>query len=399
MGDSKKKLPKDQLESILAEYRDKLSAYQDFATTCEELLKRLLRREGIRVHSVTCRVKSLESLRAKLTGRETQYDSLSGVTDVAGIRIITYLADDVDAIGTIIEREFRVIPEHSTDKRKALDPDRFGYLSLHYVCALPDRRTRLTEYAAHKGYLCEIQVRSILQHAWAEIEHDLGYKVAEGVPRPIRRRFSRLAGLLELADDEFTRIRDELAEYASDVKSAIAEKPAEVLLDKVSVTTFLEEDSTVRRIDEQLAKWVGAELIEPPGGWTERCVARLRDVGMNTIGDVLAALEQRESVIVRQWEHRLAGQERQTVLRGLSLFHLWQVVLAEKNDPEEMMAALDKHNVHFRPSEDKEETVLKIIEAVREAWAEAPGDAPKRPRDPSATGRAGGKRPRRGASR
>jgi ppGpp synthetase/RelA/SpoT-type nucleotidyltranferase len=71
-----------------------------------------------------------------------------------------------------------------------------------------------------------------LQHAWAEIEHDLGYKTALGVPRNVRRQFSRLAGLLEIADTEFASIRDRLSSYERDLPGLIEQSPDEVLLDK-----------------------------------------------------------------------------------------------------------------------------------------------------------------------
>jgi hypothetical protein len=61
----------------------------------------------------------------------------------------------------------------------------------------------LVEYSTHTGVQFEVQIRSTLQHAWAEIEHDRGYKSEVEVARAVRRRFSRLAGLLELADYEF----------------------------------------------------------------------------------------------------------------------------------------------------------------------------------------------------
>jgi putative GTP pyrophosphokinase len=366
----------DRAEKILAEYREKLGVYADFATASKELVERLLSAEEIRVHSVTCRAKALESLTGKLGRGERQCEALSEVTDLAGVRIITYFSDEVDAVARIIEREFTVIADQSIDKREALDPDRFGYLAVHYVCKLPRRRTRLPEYAAYSGYKCEIQVRSILQHAWAEIEHDLGYKAAQAIPRAIRRRFSRLAGLLETGDEQFIVIRDELAAYASEVKKDIAEKPSEVLLDKVSLAAFIDQDETVRRIDQRLAQWVRAELRPPDDYFVEGLVDYLRDVGIDTVEDVRAALGQREAVIVRQWQLRIKPGEYQGLAQGISLFHLWEVLLVEKRDPGQMAAAFAKFHV---VSED-EQAILDVIEAVRKASAEQAVDQSRQTR-------------------
>ena len=105
------------------------------------------------------------------------------------MRIITYFAEEVDAVAQLIEREFTIDRKNSIDKRMALDPDQFGYLSVHYIVSLAANRSQLPEYAALSGLSAEIQIRSILQHAWAEIEHDLGYKSQTAVPRDVVRQF------------------------------------------------------------------------------------------------------------------------------------------------------------------------------------------------------------------
>src|SRR5207249_2570243 len=81
--------------------------------------------------------------------------------------------------------------------------------SVHYSVRLSDNRSGLPEYARFAELVAEIQVRTIMQHAWAEIEHDIQYKAVETIPSRIRRRFMDLAGLLEIADREFQAIADE----------------------------------------------------------------------------------------------------------------------------------------------------------------------------------------------
>ncbi len=191
--------------AIVEGYKPKEATYARFAERCELLIRQILDRRGIRVHSVTCRAKESDKLMAKLLRPDKSYKRLADVTDLAGVRIITHLEDEVDQVAEIIRKQFRVIPELSIDKGAIQDPDRFGYVSLHYVVRLAAKRAQLGKYKEYKDLLCEIQIRSILQHAWAEIEHDLGYKTAAAVPKHIRRRFSRLAALLETADEEFLR--------------------------------------------------------------------------------------------------------------------------------------------------------------------------------------------------
>jgi DNA ligase D-like protein (predicted polymerase) len=103
------------------------------------------------------------------------------------MRVITFYADDVDKVASALDRLFTVDWENSVDKRKLLETDSFGYLSLHYICSVEDF-----------PYRFEIQIRTVLQHAWANIIHDTGYKSGVEIPKRYIRSLSRLAGLLEL---------------------------------------------------------------------------------------------------------------------------------------------------------------------------------------------------------
>lgn len=204
------------------EYGQATTALQSIRLSLEGLIHVLLEGKGIRVHGVTSRIKSRASVRRKLelsAGKRT----FRSLTDLLGIRIITYFPDEVNTVATVIEQEFKVDRANSVDKRAILDPDRFGYLSLHYVLQLSDSRSRLPEYHAFRDLKFELQIRSILQHAWAEIEHDLGYHSKVVVPTEVRRRFSRLASLLELADAEFLGIREQLVQSDNQARSAIEE--------------------------------------------------------------------------------------------------------------------------------------------------------------------------------
>lgn len=99
------------------------------------------------------------------------------------------------------------------------------------MVTLSDARTSLPEYQRFKSAKVEVQVRTILQHAWAEIEHDIQYKTSATIPRDIKRRFMSLAGLLELADREFQAIQDadrDLTERAEDLISAGELKTVEI---------------------------------------------------------------------------------------------------------------------------------------------------------------------------
>ena len=181
-----------RMSDILITYDERKDKFESYALTLKSLLTTLICNEKISIHSLESRVKTKKSLEGKIN-KKGKYKSIDDITDIVGIRIITHYADDVDKIAAIVEKEFTIDQENSIDKRTSIAPDKFGYLSLHYIVTLSSTRTNLKEYEVYKNIKAELQIRSILQHAWAEIEHDIGYKSATGLPNEIRRYFSRLA--------------------------------------------------------------------------------------------------------------------------------------------------------------------------------------------------------------
>ncbi len=343
-------------QTILSQYDEKYDVYAEFVVKVESLVAEILEKAGVRAHSITSRVKDRESLRKKVARPDKDYAELSDITDVAGVRIITYFEDDVDKVARDLETVFVVDRDNSIDRRKTLDPDRFGYLSLHHVASFGSNRTALLEYRKFIGMKVEIQTRSILQHAWAEMEHDLGYKSQESIPREVRRRFSRLAGLLEIADQEFRRLRDDLEQYREDVSQQIASDPQEVEINKDSLSAFIAESTTVARIDAAIASsygvnveywdvdetWEFADLVTSMRTDTiEKNVQFLETFGVRTIQDLETELSERETQIVAfAWEHtkppREAGRLKGNVLQGVSVSNLVNLLAGQTRNVEEV---------------------------------------------------------------
>lgn len=205
------------MNHLIAQYEKCYPFYEELTARLQALLAVLLKKQNLHIHSIAGRTKSKHSLEQKIIGANYKYRDLSEVTDLTGIRIITYYEDEVDQVAAFIRAHFSIDEENSVDKRKNLAPDRFGYLSLHLIVNLPPQNGALPKETGIEGQGCkfEIQIRSVLQHAWAEIEHDLAYKNKERETYESRRSFSRLAGLLELADQEFKKMRDMLLPEAA----------------------------------------------------------------------------------------------------------------------------------------------------------------------------------------
>ena len=208
-------------EMILDEYREAIPVLEQMKTEVLRLLREALDRSGLIVTAIEARIKTEESLRGKLALKGSKYATLSDITDILGARIITFYTDDVDRIAAMAEQLFEIDWNNSVDKRTLHQLDSFGYNSLHYICKLPGYDFRF-----------ELQLRTTLQHAWAAINHDIGYKTGVEIPREYLRRINRLAGILEMADDEFSRIRSEITDYRRRVQQLVQNgKLDDVLLD------------------------------------------------------------------------------------------------------------------------------------------------------------------------
>jgi ppGpp synthetase/RelA/SpoT-type nucleotidyltranferase len=198
-------------EAILQEYRDVLPQCKTVAKEVYNTLKSTFDQAGLLVAAIEYRVKAEDSLAGKLELKGGKYKSLADITDIIGLRVITFYTDDVDKVASAVERLFTVDWENSVDKRKIHEIDSFGYLSLHYICS-------------KEGfpYRFEIQMRTVLQHAWANMNHDTGYKSGVEIPKVYLRNLSRLAGMLELVDEQFSLIRSELTDYRRRVRALVA---------------------------------------------------------------------------------------------------------------------------------------------------------------------------------
>jgi putative GTP pyrophosphokinase len=296
----------------------------------DDLAAHLAGDAALKLHSVTMRAKSRDSVAKKLARPDRTYARLWDVTDLIGLRVITYFEDGVERVAELVEARLPVDLRHSTDKRRAHAVGRFGYRSLHYVCELRDP-------ALPAAARCEIQVRTILEHAWAEIEHDLGYKARIGVPASARRRLDRLAGMLELADQEFVAVRGELGAYEHSLRARIAAADS-VPLDRLSLVEMLGCDE-VRTVDEVIAQAIRRPLGDA-AFFPDYLLRMLGFSGLRDVAEVRGALVRHRAAIAAMvapyfafassaWQ--LSPERMDHVPRGYSLFFLVHAVVLESS--------------------------------------------------------------------
>ncbi len=196
-------LDKENLHNAYLLYFDSLG---QTVIGIERQLKSLLRLSSKPLYK--SRVKSFNSYFKKLTRIKPPslgQQDLPVLTDLIGIRVICAFLEDLTAVEKIITSNFEIIEVEKKGAERSFS--QFGYESTHILIKIPDEIAR--DKQLPPGLVCEIQVRTILQDAWAEVEHELIYK-SEFTPfdLPLRRKLAAVNASLNLADIVFQEIRD-----------------------------------------------------------------------------------------------------------------------------------------------------------------------------------------------
>lgn len=185
------------------------------------LVTDLLDEAGINYLTVAGRTKSVASFAGKaartVDGVPLYPDPLTGITDQVGVRVVTYVLEDVQAVVELLADQLHLLADRDMGLETAR-AGRFGYSSRHVlVTPADDAGPDLADLA---GRTASVQIRTVLQHAWAEFEHDIRYKgtVPEGAAPDLDRRFTLAAGLIELADKEFSAIHDRMQDSMGDAE-------------------------------------------------------------------------------------------------------------------------------------------------------------------------------------
>ena len=318
-------------EDIVNKYEKNYLYYEQFRRLVEDYIRNLLNNEQISFHSITSRTKNIDSLTKKIE-LKNKYQELQEITDLVGIRIITYYSDTVDQISELIEKEFIVDRDNSIDKRKTIDPDRFGYRSLHYVVQVNAGQIKFNTDFNYYDLKFEIQISSILQYTWAEIEHDLGYKSQEEIPYDIKRSFSRLASLLELADEEFLRIKNEIFAY----KNQLMLSYLNAKLDKESLNVFKIKSPEFIDLISFFIKKLGAQKASQ--GNFKNIISMLKYLNLKTLQEVDSKLKQYYHLI-KKYAYILDEDTTRSNLNVISgdiplLYLCYFILVTEKNEDE-----------------------------------------------------------------
>ena len=339
--------PRADVEKVLAEFDTQQDTLATFCARTKALIEVSLQDAGIRYQSVQTRVKTRKKLREKYQDPQKDYKHLSDITDLAGLRVITYYEEDLDRVSEVIRREFTIDEANSSDRRLG-DPDTFGYRAINLICEHQDKRKTDVEYKRFAGVRCEIQITSILSHAWSEMEHEW-YDLKDAYPSLTKRRFKRLAALLELAAAEFEDIRKKRTEYERSVAVRVEANVLDLPLDAVSLRSFMEHEPIVAELDSAVAKVFGVAVADREvGRLAEHWLPGVALLGFKNLRELRDELVQYKDVIPefmkRTSAEVWAGIKVDHFFRGASIYQLG-LLLSSLRGPDALMQYFARFHV------------------------------------------------------
>lgn len=193
-------------DEFLRAYESDFDHHRRIASTLEDYVRNGIAGRDYHIHLVSSRAKGVQSVKEKII-RKGYSDPQVEMTDRYGVRVITYYSEQVDPIVAQINTLLVLDPQNCVDKRTQMVSDgRFGYSSVHIVGKVPESANR--PWVGLRGVTVEVQVRSLLDQAWAEIEHEVVYKSGIEFPSQVRRRFAAIAANFEILEAEFLTLRE-----------------------------------------------------------------------------------------------------------------------------------------------------------------------------------------------
>jgi putative GTP pyrophosphokinase len=171
------------------------------------------------------RVKETDSFLEKALVRKRKTDPLAEVTDQVGVRFVVLLLEDINRVGKIVESgPWQAQKDRDFQHERLEKADYFAYQSDHYVIRTCEKVT-YDGVAIPAGLPCEIQIRTILQHAYAEMAHSSAYKPPVKLPevdqKHINRSLAKGSALIETTDDVFGEIKKKLRDYNESVTALL----------------------------------------------------------------------------------------------------------------------------------------------------------------------------------
>ncbi len=302
---------------IMDDYNSAKDSYIKLGDLVHKKLANAMEEADVRVMGVEHNVKDEKAIESMLYKDADRYQGLADITSVVTVKVICYFKDEVDTIPEIIEKNFNIESENAMDRI--------------FVCKVMDN-SGFDEDVCDKWF--EIQVKTVLEHTWSTINNDLGYSEF-GVPNAVKREFVRLAGLLEIADDEFVRVRDDMKIHTEIAREKIVNDNAnDVVIDAISLNEYMLRNKKMRQFLEDLAAIEGSEISNIN---SESYISQLRWLRVRTIGDLQRMLDKNYVLALEFAKRVLMGSELDILSSNVALRFLCRAALISGGYDEEQI--------------------------------------------------------------
>jgi ppGpp synthetase/RelA/SpoT-type nucleotidyltranferase len=277
------------VEEIKQEFKTRERIFSALHEEAKFILEGALKKKKIKTHSMPSRVKDLNSFLDKAKRKECA-KPFEDIRDIVGLRVVCLFLSDIPKVGQVIRDSFNVLSED--DKIESAEVSSFGYMSVHFTAEMK-KEYKGPRYDTVAGIPFEIQVRTILMDAWANVSHYLAYKTDVDVPRSLRRDFYALSGLFYIADSHFELFfessKESQAQTMAELSSASKPQLAQQEINLDSMRAYLRTRMPDRRHAD-------AESVSA-------LVNQLSQLGYRTIGQIDEILD-RTAVAFEAYEQR-----------------------------------------------------------------------------------------------
>jgi ppGpp synthetase/RelA/SpoT-type nucleotidyltranferase len=300
----------EEQHDLYEKHKELLPTYKRYAEHLSSLLKNALISEGIKFHLVESRAKDTDSFVAKALKPEKSYKNpFQDITDLVGLRVIAFYEDDCSKIENLILKTFSLTREKEDKKPQSVA--NFGYRSVHYIVRSDDQTSEADEFSCMAGLEFEVQVRTVLQHAWAAISHKLEYKQKNEVPDKLARKLSRLSALFEIADDEFVSLRSISEKEDQLIDKKVENKEEGIPIDSFSLSHYLRHSDTIKKLYQDARK--AGFIFDQPRSTDSDPLSGLIQIcnlaGLTTITELESQLEETSSQARRYLESQILANQ------------------------------------------------------------------------------------------
>jgi ppGpp synthetase/RelA/SpoT-type nucleotidyltranferase len=289
--------------NIVEEYQSKLSLLEEYANAVFEDLNKIFDNSLLSIQSITGRIKEPTSMQTKFDSKE-KYKSLFDITDLVGLRVITSYRQELEYIKFQIERNF-IVDEENINMNEPGDLSQFGYASLHFIVKGVKEKGLKSSNQKFEGLKCEIQTRTLLQHAWAETSHKIDYKSDSEIASKHKRKLFRIAALLELADEEFDYLRNGVFKnqrrILPNTKGYFTDYEESDLTPE-NLQEYVLKSNVCNILDKKLAESSNNALHYNPDSIMNKNFNQAKNLGIEKIGELEKLLVENDQDVLRTYE-------------------------------------------------------------------------------------------------